>query len=142
VALKEHGLNFTKIADMIGSNRFVVSQFFKKYSERKNFNGNSSNSNSVPIWTDEEREALVKTLENHGEDYDIMLRNIGNKSRRSITQYIKYITDRFNAKEDLSEFEQRLILALHKPKTSESPAKPAPTTDKENEKVMAVIPEV
>lgn len=57
----------------------------------------------------------MKTLESHGEDYDQMLRNIGNKSRRSITQYIKKITDRFNAKEVLTDFEQRLILALHKP---------------------------
>jgi hypothetical protein len=101
-ALKEHGLNFTKIAERIGSNRFIVSQFFKKYSERKNLPCNPMNQ---PIWSDEERETLVKTLESHGENYDMMLRNIGNKSRRSITQYIRRITDRFNAKEELTEFE-------------------------------------
>lgn len=49
VALKEHGLNFSKIADAIGSNRFIVSTFFKKYSERKNLPCNPLNQ---PIWTD------------------------------------------------------------------------------------------
>lgn len=71
-----------------------------------------------PIWTDEEREKLVHTIESHGENYDELTLNVGNKSKQAIIKHIKRVTERFNAKEDLSEFEQKLILALHKPKVT------------------------
>ena len=66
-ALKEHGLNFTKIAESIGSNRFIVSTFFKLYSERRNLPCHPLNQ---PVWNDEEREKVVQTIEAHGEDFD------------------------------------------------------------------------
>lgn len=125
-ALKEHGLNFTKIAEAIGSNRFIVSTFFKQYSERKNLPCHPLNQ---PVWNDEEREKVVQIIEANGEDYDLLHKAVPDKSRHAISSMIKRITEKFNAKEDLTEFEQKLILALHKPNTVVNP-EPKESDDK------------
>lgn len=52
-ALKEHGLNFSKIADAIGSNRFIVSTFFKRYQQLK------STPLKKSLWTTDDKEKLV-----------------------------------------------------------------------------------
>jgi hypothetical protein len=43
------------------------------------------------------------------------MKTMGNRSKRSIKTLIRKVQERFDSKKDLSEVEQKLILALHKP---------------------------
>lgn len=126
-ALKIYGLNFTRIGDAIGSNRFVVSTFYKEYTKRNKLPYTPMHQ---PVWTNEEYERVVQTIENHGEDYVALIKAVPGKSQHAIQTLIRRVTDKFDAKEDLSEFEQKLILALHKPTTVkpvEQPEEQLPT---------------
>ena len=80
-ALLEHGLNFTKIAEAIGSNRQFVSVFYKQYTERNKLPFSPSNNS---VWNDEERENVIKAIENHGEDYAILAKAVPGKSKHAI----------------------------------------------------------
>lgn len=52
-------------------------------------------------------------------DFDILIKTMGNKSKRAIATLIRKVQEKFDAKADLTEVEQKLILAVHKPKTNE-----------------------
>ncbi len=55
------------------------------------------------------------------------MKTMGNRSKRAISTFIRKVQERFDSKKDLSEVEQKLILALHKPQVNEaSVPEPAP----------------
>lgn len=53
-------------------------------------------------------------------DYDILIKTMGNKSKRAIATLIRKVQEKFDTKANLTEVEQKLILAVHKPKTNET----------------------
>jgi hypothetical protein len=70
---------------------------------------------------------LVQSIETKGLDYEWLMKTMGNRSKRAISTFIRKVQERFDSKKDLSEVEQKLILALHKPKVNEaSVPEPAP----------------
>jgi hypothetical protein len=113
-ALKQHGPNFTKIGEAIGSNRFIVGTFFKRYQQVNNV---KSEPPQRPEWTEEDKNKILQVAEQYGEDWDRMVAAVGNKSRRSVMKKVGRVKDRFDAKETLNDWEQKMILAINKPKT-------------------------
>jgi len=70
-----------------------------------------------PEWTEEDKIKILQVAEQYGEDWDRMVAAVGNKSRRSVMKKVGRVKDRFDAKETLNDWEQKMILAINKPKT-------------------------